>query len=112
MTARRIAVFAASALIPLAGCGSPAATPHRTTSPHHVAMPMSTVAACRYLRADVVANGGTPDRAALRHVHRHAYEERVVVLAGDAAKQVGSGTPVAFWTLEGICSRHGVQLGG
>jgi hypothetical protein len=76
---------------------------------------LSTLRACQRLRADVVANGGTPDRPTLAYLVDHAASQRVAFLASHAEQDVGDANlpfSPGLVLLESLCARQGVQIAG
>jgi hypothetical protein len=99
-----------------AGCasGHAAAIHHKAQSAPAPSL-LSTLAACQKLRADVVANGGTPDKPTLEYLVSHAASTRVAFLVSQAAQDVGNAKLLfspGLVVLEGLCARQGVQIAG
>lgn len=106
---RKIIVIAALALL-AAGCASsaPAAKPKPTPTA------MTLLQACRVLRADMLANGGTADKATLARIARQARASapKLAEQARFAEKAVGDSDAwqmdAAF--LASYCQAAGVQI--
>ena len=113
-TARAITALmvVAAAGITAAACAAAPPAAHARTR-RSASMPLSTLAVCRRLRADMVANGGTPDRPALAYLAGHAASPEVASLAWQASRDVGStrllfSPSLALLTHQ--CGKDGVQL--
>lgn len=80
---RRLAVLAVAAVIAVTGCGHGHghAAAHRAAAARPAAL--SLLAQCQLLRADVLANGGSPDRPTLARI---AAQPHASVLRADAAR--------------------------
>lgn len=65
MRPMKLAAIAAPLLVLAAGCAS---TPHHPAA-HHLAR-LTVLGDCRHLRADVLANGGTPDARTVGYLLR------------------------------------------
>lgn len=112
-TAQAITVLTVltAAGITAAGCAATRPAPARTARP--AMAPLSTLTVCRRLRADMVANGGTPDRPALVYLSDHAASPEVASLAWQASRDVGNtrllfSPSLALLTYK--CGKDGVQL--
>ncbi len=105
-------VSAAAAAFVLAACGSSAPAP--AASPSHPAAPtaLGLTAACRMLRTNIVANGGTPDRATLQQVIGHASSAYLVIDAKAARRDLGDSMAMGFDLafMQRDCRTTGVQI--
>lgn len=102
----------AAAGIAVAGCAAtrPAASARAARSAR---VSLSTLAVCRRIRADMVANGGTPDKPALAYLAGHAASPEIASLAWQASRDVGNSRllfspSLALLTYK--CGKDGVQL--
>jgi hypothetical protein len=104
------------AVAAITGCGSspaPASTPATPAA-------LGTLAACKMLRADMVANGGTPDQPTLQRIVDRARDDQVIQDAQLAIanmkqdQQDGGSAPLGFTPgvdlLTYDCRQVGVQL--
>lgn len=117
MISRRLRFPAiALAAAALAACGSshPAASssPAAAPSPTFTALPLA--AACKVLRTDVLANGGTPDIATLKKIASHATDGQILSDAQKAEPDVRKGDTLLLGFdmsfLAHDCRSTGVQI--
>jgi hypothetical protein len=111
-----MASAAAATAVFLAACGggsspAPAASP----SPSPTVTALTLIGACRVLRADILANGGTPDRATLHRIINHATDGQLIRDAQGALPDVGKsdGDLVMGFDLSLLyhdCRSTGVQI--
>jgi len=95
----------------LAACsGQAVALPQAKPTPH--ATKLSLLQACRLLRADIIANGGTPDLPTLERVASQATDTTLATDATSAQSHVGK--PDLIWidlaSFSYDCRPSGVQI--
>ena len=79
----------AAAFVLLAACGGSSPPPAASPSPTPTATTLTLHDACRVLRADILANGGTPDRATLHRIIDHSTDGQLIADARGALPDVG-----------------------
>jgi hypothetical protein len=103
---------AAAAAFVLTACGGSSPAPAAAPSPSATPAALSLTAACRVLRTNILANGGTPDRATLQQVIDHASSAYLVIDAKaarrDLSDSMAMGFDLAF--MQRDCRRTGVQI--
>jgi len=102
-------------ILVLAGCGSSAPASAVSPSPPPTPTALSLTAACRILRTDMLANGGTPDRDTLKRIIDRGTNRYLLIVVRDALHDLGAndggiaiGVDLAVMT--GDCRRTGVQI--
>lgn len=107
---------ALSAVLALAACGGPSGTAETaaTSPPSPAFTALSLAAACKALRTDMLANGGTPDRATLRRIIGHSTDGDLISDAQQTLREVGKGGSLVLQydlsVLGRDCRRTGVQI--
>lgn len=117
---RLITAAAATALaLLLAACGSsaPAAAPAASAAASPTSTALSLVQACKILRTDMLANGGTPDRATLQRIIDQGTNPYLLIDVKAARRDLGAddgGLSLEFDVagMTGDCRRTGVQIPG
>ena len=109
-----IAALVAIVLL-LAACGTSAPAPAASPSPSPTFTALTLHDACRVLRDDILANGGTPDRATLRRIIGHSTDGHLIRDAQGALPDVGKsdGDLVMGFDLSLLyadCRSTGVQI--
>ena len=104
------AVLIAGAVAALTACGGTHPAHHASASPSPITL--SRLQACRELRSDIVANGGTPDKPALARIARQAQDAQLAQDARSAGAEVGTQelSNVGLDLLVHDCSQVGVQI--
>ena len=99
----------------LAACGGSSPAPAASPSPPPAPTALSLTAACRILRTDMLANGGTPDRDTLKRIIDRGTNRYLLIVVRDALHDLGAndggiaiGVDLAVMT--GDCRRTGVQI--
>ena len=99
----------------LTACGSSAPAPAASPSASPAPAALSRTAACRILRTDMLANGGTPDRDTLKRIIDRGTNRYLLIVVRDALHDLGAndggiaiGVDLAVMT--GHCRRTGVQI--
>jgi len=106
---------AATAVI-LAACGGSSPAPAASPAPSPTFTALSLHDACRVLRDDILANGGTPDRATLRRIIGHSTDGHLIRDAQGALPDVGAGSDagirmgVDLAVMYHDCRSTGVQI--
>lgn len=107
---------AVAAAFVLTACGSSAPAPAASPSASPTPTTLTLIAACRILRTDILANGGTPDRATLQRIADHATDTVLAADARGAIPDVGAGSDdairmgVDLAVLYSDCRPTGVQI--
>jgi hypothetical protein len=103
---------AVAAAFVLTACGGSSPAPAAAPSPSATPAALSLTAACRVLRTNILANGGTPDRATLQQVIDHASSAYLVIDAKaarrDLSDSMAMGFDLAF--MQRDCRTTGVQI--
>jgi hypothetical protein len=99
----------------LTACGNPGTSTTVTvtvTPPSPTFTALTLPAACRVLRTNILANGGTPDRATLQQVIDHASSAYLVIDAKAARRDLGDSMAMGFDLafMQRDCRRTGVQI--
>lgn len=114
------AVAIAAAALALAACSSHASSPGSAASTAAAAAPSPTftalplAAACKLIRTDALANGGTPDIATLQQIVNHATDGQILSDAQKAEPDVRKGDglllgfDMSFFAKD--CRSTGVQI--
>lgn len=107
--------LAVTAAIMLTSCGgSSQGTTVASPSPSPTFTALSLTAACKLLRADILANGGSPDRATLRQVIGHSTDGHLISDAQQTLREVGNGGGLVLQydlsVMGRDCRRTGVQI--
>ena len=116
MTTRGICAAALTAALALSACGgsSHASVTAATGSPSPTFTALSLVGACKALRADMLANGGTPDRATLRRIIDHSTDGSLIHDAQLTLREVGKDASLVLQydlsVLGRDCRSTGVQI--
>ena len=99
----------------LAACGGSSPAPAASPSPPPTPTALSLTAACRILRTDMLANGGTPDRDTLQRIIDRGTNPYLLIDVKGALADLGKsdggitlGVDLAGMT--GDCRRTGVQI--
>ena len=106
----------AAAFVLLAACGGSAPAPAASPAPSPTATTLTLHDACRVLRADILANGGTPDRATLHRIIDHSTDGQLIADARGALPDVGAGSDagirmgVDLAVMYHDCRSTGVQI--
>jgi hypothetical protein len=80
----------ATAVLVLGACGGAGtAAPPPSPSPRPSFTALGLAASCKVLRADMLANGGTPDAATLRKVITHTTDGELMADAQRALRNLG-----------------------
>lgn len=85
------ALTAALALTACGGSSGTAETAATSPPPSPTFTALSLVDACKALRADILANGGTPDRATLQRIIGHSTDGNLISDAQQTLREVGNG---------------------
>lgn len=105
------ALAAALALTACGGAGAAAPSPPPSPAPTFTAL--SLAGACKALRADILANGGTPDAATLQRVIGHSTDGDLIHHAQMALDDIGK-SGIAMGIILGAighdCRTTGVQI--
>jgi hypothetical protein len=108
------AVLAVAVIIlVLAGCGSSAPAPAASPSPSPTFTMLSLVDACKALRTDMLANGGTPDKATLRRIIGHSDDSKLTTDAQNVLDTLGKddlAVSLLLGPLSYDCRSTGVQI--
>lgn len=112
--AASLIVLAAAGTAACGGSG-PAAAPVPSAAPSPTFTALSLVQACKVLRSDIVANGGSPDRATLQRIIGHSTDGHLILDAQNALPDIGKsdggiamGFDLAFFYRD--CRSTGVQI--
>jgi hypothetical protein len=110
-----LGLLALPALLLLAACGGSSPAPAASPSPSSTPTALSLTAACRILRTDMLANGGTPDRDTLQRIIDRGTNPYLLIDVKGALADLGKsdggitlGVDLAGMT--GDCRRTGVQI--
>ena len=109
---------ALAAVLALAACSGgssgTAETAATSPAPSPTFTALSLVDACKALRADILANGGTPDRATLQRIIGHSTDGNLVTDAQQTLREVGNGPGLVLQyyvsAMGRDCRRTGVQI--
>jgi len=110
-----LASAVAAAFVFLAACGGSSPAPAASPSPSPTFTALTLHDACRVLRADILANGGTPDRATLQRIIGHSTDGHLITAAKAVRRDLGAGDgglAMGFdlSLLHYDCSAAGVQI--
>ena len=109
-------ISAVAAGFVLTACGSSAPAPAASPSPSPTFTALTLHDACRVLRDDILANGGTPDRATLHRIIDHSTDGQLIADARGALPDVGAGSDagirmgVDLAVMYHDCRSTGVQI--
>jgi hypothetical protein len=104
---------AAATAVILAACGGSSPAPAASPSPSPTFTMLSLVDACKALRTDMLANGGTPDKATLRRVIGHSDDVKLVTDAQNVLDTLGKddlAVSLLLGPLSYDCRSTGVQI--
>jgi hypothetical protein len=108
-------ISAVAAGFVLTACGTSAPAPAASPSAPPAPTALSLTAACRILRTDMLANGGTPDRDTLQRIIDRGTNPYLLIDVKGALADLGKsdggitlGVDLAGMT--GDCRRTGVQI--
>jgi hypothetical protein len=106
---------AVAAAFVLTACGGSSPAPAPSPSPSPTAAALTLPAACRILRTDMLANGGTPDAATLKRSISQGTNPYLLIdvkgaLADLGANDGGITLGVDLAGMTGDCRRTGVQI--
>jgi hypothetical protein len=110
-----VALVAAAIVLTLTGCGSSAPAPAASPSATHAPAALSRAAACRILRTNILANGGTPDRATLQRIIDQGTNPYLLIDVQAAKRDLAAddgGMSIGFDVamMGGDCRVTGVQI--
>ena len=98
----------------LAACGGSSPAPAASPSPPPTPTALSLTAACRILRTDMLANGGTPDRDTLQRIIDRGTNPYLLIDVKGALADLGKSDGLAMGfdlsLLHYDCSSTGVQI--
>ena len=100
----------------LTACGGSSPAPAASPSPSPTFTALTLHDACRVLRDDILANGGTPDRATLHRIIDHSTDGQLIADARGALPDVGAGSDagirmgVDLAVMYHDCRSTGVQI--
>ncbi|HXJ27002.1 MAG TPA: hypothetical protein VNH17_14930 [Streptosporangiaceae bacterium] len=98
----------------LTACGGSSPAPAASPSPSPTFTALTLHDACRVLRDDILANGGTPDRATLRRIIGHSTDGHLITAAKAVRRDLGKSDGLAMGfdlsLLHYDCSSTGVQI--
>jgi hypothetical protein len=110
-----LAVALVAIILALTGCGGSSPAPATSPSSPPAPTALSLTAACRILRTDMLANGGTPDRDTLQRIIDRGTNPYLLIDVKGALADLGKndggitlGVDLAMMT--GDCRRTGVQI--
>ena len=108
-----VAALVAIALL-LTACGGSSPAPAASPSPSPTFTALTLHDACRVLRDDILANGGTPDRATLHRIIDHSTDGQLIADARGALPDVGKSDGMLMGLDLGVldrdCHSTGVQI--
>ena len=107
-------ISAVAAGFVLTACGSSGPAPAASPSPSPTFTALTLHDACRVLRDDILANGGTPDRATLQRIIGHSTDGHLITAAKAVRRDLGKSDGLAMGfdlsLLHYDCSSTGVQI--